>query len=366
MTAKKVMVVDDSALIRKLVCDTLSGRADIETSIAQNGLMALEKMPKINPDLVILDVEMPGLDGLETLEGLLKINPRLRVIMFSALTEKGAGVSMDALARGASDCLAKPTSQGSAMLGLEFLRRELLPRVESLLGISGKILASKQTISESQPRPNLPSANPLNATRKPKQSNSSSVFDILTIASSTGGPNALHAIFEALPINLPVPVVCVQHMPPLFTKLLAERLSKKSLCKAHEVKPGEVLMPGNFYLAPGDFHFELAKNGEGIVTTLHQGPPENSCRPAADVLFRSVAKLYGNRALGIVLTGMGQDGLLGCKELKQQGGYLLAQDEATSVVWGMPGAVTKAGLVDEVCAVGEIAARLVTLLSKRS
>ncbi len=354
------MVVDDSAIIRKLVSDTFKGRADIECTIAANGSIALEKMTRIKPDLVILDVEMPGLGGLETLEGLLKINPRLRVIMFSALTEKGASVSMDALARGASDCLAKPSNQGGGLVGIEFLHRELLPRVESLLGITS--------------RPHLSTDSPPTITKeKPvlekKVNNGSSIipgkFDILVIASSTGGPNALHTIFESLPAILPVPVVCVQHMPPLFTKLLAERLTQKSVFKAHEVMPGETLIPGSFYLAPGDFHFELVKNGEKIVTSLNQGPPENSCRPAADVLIRSVANLFGNRALGLVLTGMGQDGLLGCKELKSRGGYLLAQDEASSVVWGMPGAVSRAGLVDELCPIGNIAERLVSLLARR-
>ena len=368
---KKVMVVDDSAIIRKLVCQTFAGRTDIETSSAPNGMIAIEKLPRIDPDLVILDVEMPGLGGLETLEQLLKIKPRLRVIMFSSLTESGAGVSMDALARGASDCVAKPTSKGSAQLGLEFLKQELLPKVESLLGIFKKIgLPSASTSPQKVVQ---------QASNTPKESSqvnkdfslSSKIyfppgkFDILAIASSTGGPNALHAIFEALPANLPVPVIGVQHMPPVFTKLLAERLSSKSPCKVHEAIPGESLEAGKFYLAPGDFHLELVKNGEKIVVGLNQGPQENSCRPAADVLFRSVVKYYGNRTLGLVLTGMGQDGLLGCKDLKQAGGYLVAQDEASSIVWGMPGAVAKAGLVDEILPLDKICGRLVELLSKR-
>ena len=349
--------MDDSAIIRKFLCDTMAGRPDIETFTAPNGVIALDKFPRIHPDLVILDVEMPGLGGLETLERLLKFDPHLRVIMFSSLTESGAKVSMEALALGATDCLAKPTSNGSAIVGMDFLKQELLPRVLGLLGLADKGMESLSSplASASHPPGQIFS----------KNKSIPGKFDILAIASSTGGPNALSALFEALSGTLPVPIVGVQHMPPMFTKLLVERLSTKYEGSVHEGKSGECLLPGHFYLAPGDFHMQLVKEGENIVTALHQGPPENSCRPAADVLFRSVVKLFGNRALFLVLTGMGQDGLLGCKELKKVGGYLLAQDEASSVVWGMPGAVTRAGLVDEVLPLSGIAFRIQQLLTRR-
>lgn len=365
MIPKRVMVVDDSVLIRKLVCDTFSGIPEIESSSAPNGTIALEKVPRINPDLVILDVEMPGMNGLETLAGLLKINPKLRVLMFSSMTEAGAGVSLEALSRGAADCLAKPTSQDSKALGMGFLKEELLPRVFSLLGLSASKSGLKPNVAPQDP--NAPAFNSRTSLIPEPQKRISipGKFDILAIASSTGGPNALHTIFESLPGNLSIPVVGVQHMPPVFTKLLAERLTQKSVVQVREAISGEVLEAGKFYLAPGDFHLELTRSGDRIATALHQRPPENSCRPAADVLFRSVAKYFGNRVLGLVLTGMGQDGLLGCHDLKQAGGYLVAQDEATSVVWGMPGAVTRAGLVDEILPISAIARRIYELLERR-
>ena len=366
MIAKRVLVVDDSALIRKMVSDSLSGRPDIEGATAPNGMIALEKAPRFDPDLVILDVEMPGLSGLETLDRLLKINPRLRVIMFSAATEAGAGISMDALARGAADCLAKPSSAGGGIVGLDFLRAELVPRVEGLLGLSskpGQVGGARSPAASPMPRE---TGTPAPRVSPPRSAAAlPAAFDILAIASSTGGPTALQTLFEALPGDLPVPIVLVQHMPPVFTKTLAERLTAKSRIQVKEAAHGERLLAGCCYLAPGNFHLEVVRSLVAATAAIHQGPPENSCRPAADVLFRSVAAGFKGRALGIVLTGMGQDGMLGCRDLKQAGGWVIAQDEATSVVWGMPGSVVKAGLADEVAPLGQIAAKIVKLMPPR-
>lgn len=335
----RVLIVDDAVVIRRMLSDELSADPAIEVAgLAANGRIALAKLSQINPDLVILDVEMPELDGLSTLRELRKMYPKLPVIMFSALTERGAAETLDALSLGATDYFAKPTSGRDA--AVRVIREELIPAIKALCESS----------------PNLQST-PSGNSRSP------SIFaepiGILAIGASTGGPNALAELMTALPGDLPVPIVIVQHMPPMFTRLLSERLSSQSPIKVEEGRSGDILRAGHAWIAPGDFHMTVTRDGNSTRILLNQDPPENSCRPAVDVLLRSVARTYGAKSLTVILTGMGQDGFRGCELIRSFGGQVLAQDEASSVVWGMPGFVARAGLANRILPIGEMALEIV-------
>ena len=336
----RVLVVDDSVVFRQLVSRELAADPMLEVvGTAANGKIALQRLPQMNPDIVILDIEMPELDGLSTLRELRKTYPKLPVIMFSALTERGAAATLDALALGATDYFAKPSGSGGIDASLEVIRKELIPEIKAICR---------------HEQPSLPVS-----TKPVPSSIASAPIDVVAIGASTGGPNALAEVFAGLPGDMPVPTLIVQHMPPMFTRLLAERLSAKNAVKVEEAQPGVVLQPGRGWIAPGDFHMIVARDGALTRLLLHQDPPENSCRPATDVLFRSVAKAYGPRALAVVMTGMGQDGLRGCEAIKEAGGQIIVQDEATSVVWGMPGFVARAGLADKVLPLAHIAPEIV-------
>jgi two-component system chemotaxis response regulator CheB len=338
----RVLVVDDAVVFRRMVADELSADPAIEVvGTAANGRIALAKLPQVNPDLVILDVEMPELDGLATLREIRKTHPRLPVIMFSALTERGAAATLDALALGATDYFAKPTGAGGLDGSLQVIRDELIPEIKALCGRAAAVPAV--AVAPAPPPP----------------ARGAGRIEVIAIGTSTGGPNALADLFAGLPADLPVPVVIVQHMPPMFTRLLAERLSAQSALRVEEGRSGGVLRPGHAWIAPGGHHMVVARDGAAARVLLHQDPPENSCRPAADVLFRSVAQAFGPAALAVVLTGMGQDGLRGCEAIRAAGGQVIAQDEATSVVWGMPGFVAKAGLADKVMPLALIAPEVV-------
>jgi two-component system chemotaxis response regulator CheB len=320
---------------------------------AANGRIGLAKIPQVNPDLVILDVEMPEMDGLQTLAALRKTYPRLPVIMFSTLTTRGAVATLDALSLGANDYVTKPANVGSVAVGMQRIREDLIPKIKALCagitGIERPPMSALRTLRAENHTP------PRSGSSVEQAIHSSGLrVDIVAIGVSTGGPNALAELLPQLPTDFPVPVVIVQHMPPLFTKLLAERLAAKSALRVNEGAADALLQPGCAWVAPGDFHMIVARDA-AVRLQLHQGPPENSCRPAVDVLFRSVAKLYGTGALAVVLTGMGQDGLRGCEEIREGGGQILVQDEASSVVWGMPGFVARAGLADKILPLEQMA-----------
>jgi two-component system, chemotaxis family, protein-glutamate methylesterase/glutaminase len=348
----RVLVVDDSVVIRRLLTDILCQDPEIEVcGIASNGRIALAKLPQLNPDIVTLDIEMPELDGLGTLSELRKIYPKLPVIMFSTLTARGAASSLDALARGATDYVTKPANVGSVSAGMQSVKDQLLPKIKALCPIN------KPAVAAAPIRSLASAVAPPQSTRLIKAS------DVIAIGSSTGGPQALTTLLKQLPGNFPVPIVIVQHMPPVFTKHLAERLNHESELTVKEAEGGEPLQPGHAYIAPGDHHMELRREGIAVRTVITQGPPENSCRPAVDVLFRSVANVYGAGALSIVLTGMGQDGLRGGEQIVHVGGTMIAQDEASSVVWGMPRAVVQAGLARYVLPLTSIPAELQRLVA---
>jgi two-component system, chemotaxis family, protein-glutamate methylesterase/glutaminase len=334
----RVLVVDDSVVIRRMITEALKIDPGIEVvGTANNGLIALERVASLAPDLVTLDVEMPEMDGLETLAALKQRFPKVRVLMLSTLTQKGAKVTLDALIRGASDYLTKPSETQSMEAALTVLREELLPKVRALCRVTTPL-----------PQKSAPLGSGPQVVPPPRTPAWSGSRKIICIGVSTGGPGVLAELIPQIPANLAVPIVMVQHMPPMFTGLLATRLAQDSAVPVVEAKDGMVLKPGAIALAPGDFHMYVRRDGPGCVLRLDQAEREQSCRPSVDVLFRSVAQQYGSQAVAVVLTGMGKDGQNGCEQLKRAGSYVIAQDEATSIVWGMPGAVVSAGLADKV------------------
>ncbi len=345
MARISVLVVDDSVVIRRLVSDVLATDQAIEVrGTAPNGKVALAKIPLLNPDIVILDVEMPVMNGLETLVALRALYPKLPVIMFSTLTERGASATLDALERGASDYVAKPANMGSVVASMEAVRAQLIPKIKSLTsrGLPVADLAAPSGMGSAVARPTAPARGGL-IVKGP-----AARVDIVVIGVSTGGPDAVTTLISAVPSTFPVPIVIVQHMPPVFTALFAKRLDTKSALTVSEARAGDRPEPGTVLIAPGDFHLRLQANRGGVVAALDQGTPENYCRPAVDVLFRSAPEAYGAGVLGVVLTGMGSDGARGAGRIVDAGGSVIVQDQATSVVWGMPGAVVAAGFAAEV------------------
>ena len=339
MSRIRVLVVDDAVIVRKLVTDVINADPALEVvGIAANGKIALQRIELLRPDLVTLDIEMPEMDGLETVVEIRKRWPTLPVIMFSTLTAHGAAATMDALDRGASDYVTKPSNVGSMAAAQLQVRDQLVPKIKALAGRRTLFAPPPAIPILRPPAPPVPSALPA----------SRAAVQIVVVGASTGGPNALAALIPALPANFPVPIVIVQHMPPIFTKLLADRLMAASKLRVLEATDGAVAEPGTVWIAPGDYHVEFARAGGVTRLVLTQAAPEHSCRPAVDVLFRSAAAHFGAHVLGAVLTGMGQDGTIGAELIRRSGGQILVQDEASSVVWGMPGSIARAGLANVV------------------
>ncbi|HEX4785688.1 MAG TPA: chemotaxis response regulator protein-glutamate methylesterase [Candidatus Sulfotelmatobacter sp.] len=341
---KRVLIVDDAVVMRKMLSDALTRDPALEVAgTASNGRFALAKFPALKPDIILLDIEMPEMDGLETVRQLRKLDARIPIIMFSTLTEHGASATLEALALGATDYVTKPSNRDVAET-LETVSRELIPRIHALCHLP----AACAVVVPKSPAPSA------RLWRPP----SLAPVQVVAIGVSTGGPDALARLLPSLPVDLPVPVLIAQHMPPIFTALLAARLSAKSAIPVRECVSGEPLQPGCAVLAPGDFHMVVSKED---VTRLrvHQDARENYCRPSVDVLFRSVAQVYGGRSLAVILTGMGQDGLKGCESLRALGARVCVQDEASSVVWGMPGFVARSGLADKILPLDQIAAEIV-------
>ncbi len=349
----RVLVVDDSVVVRRMLTDVLNGDSRITVvATAPNGAIALQKLTQVNPDLVLLDVEMPDMDGIETVQRLRETFPRLPVIMCSSLTERGADVTLRALAAGATDYVTKPTAAVTQADRLDSFKAQLVEKVLAL--------GHASLLPGAPPPPRLPSM----PTLAPVVRLGREPIAALCIGCSTGGPNALTEIFRSIPADLPVPILIVQHMPPLFTKMLAERLSASSGVRVVEAEHGASVEPGSVYIAPGDHHMVLGRDGVRVVTLLNREPPENSCRPAVDVLFRSAARFYGGGVLGCVLTGMGQDGARGARDIVEAGGAVIVQSADTCVVPSMPGAVVAAGLADKVLPLSQLAHELVSRVRK--
>lgn len=357
----RVLVVDDSVVVRRIVSDVLASDPDLEVvGVAANGRIALAKLEQVNPDVITLDIEMPELDGLATLRELRKSHPKLPVIMFSTLTDRGAEATLDALALGANDYVTKPANVGKVSEGMQRIRDDLIPKIKAFcqpLTVGRKDPPVRGGTATRVRRPvakgRIPVARP-HTRRLPNQR-----VDAVVIGVSTGGPNALAELLPSLPSDLPVPVLIVQHMPPVFTKFLADRLSAKAALDVHEGTAGAKVEPGTVWIAPGDHHMVVERSGDLAHLSLNREPPVNSCRPAADVLFRSAVDVYGAGILAVVLTGMGHDGLRGCEYVHEAGGQIIVQDEDTSVVWGMPGFVARNELAEQILPLQGIAQEIV-------
>lgn len=363
----RVLVVDDAVVVRRLVTDVLAADPDIEVvGVAANGRIALQKIAQLAPDIITLDIEMPEMDGLTTVTEIRKTWKMLPIIMFSTLTERGAQATMEALARGATDYVTKPANVGSVTIAQQRIRDDLIPRIKSLCpgvlpatsGVTPGTTTSATRISLADQLAKVVGA-PAARPPRPAPAGPPQSISIVAIGCSTGGPNALIEIIPKLPADFPLPIVITQHMPPMFTKFLADRLSAMSKISVREATDGAVIAPGTAWIAPGDHHMVLKSVGGRIIATLTQGPPENSCRPAVDVMMRSVVECYGPRVLSVILTGMGQDGLRGSEAVHDAGGSVFAQDEATSVVWGMPGFVARAGIASQVLPLDRVAQAII-------
>ena len=387
----RVLIVDDSVVIRRLLAESLARDPEIEIAgKAPSGRIALAKIAQLAPDVVALDVAMPEMDGLQTLGAIRRTHPKLPVIMLCKHTEDGGSRALAAMAAGASDCVTKPDSALSTATAIQRLHEDILPRIKSLAAGRGsaatvaprtggptaalRALSTRPAAASGAPvvteSARAPSPRVGDAPAAPRSvarlatlaaAPAGEPHGVLAIGVSTGGPNALASVLADLPASFPLPVVVVQHMPPTFTRLLAERLNVRVPMTVREARGGELLRPGEVWIAPGDHHMALERRGGGLEIVVHQEPHENSVRPAVDVLFRSVANACRERAIAVVLTGMGQDGLDGCRWIKDRNGRVLVQDRETSVVWGMPGFVARAGLADHVLPLGHIASQLLRM-----
>jgi two-component system chemotaxis response regulator CheB len=341
----RVFLVDDASAVRRLVPAALNRDPALEVvGTAGDGQIALSRLGELQPDVVVLDLEMPVMDGLQTLVALRKTHPRLPVIMFSRFTQRGVEATVRALTLGADDYVPKP---GDGLDVEACVEGQLIPKI--------KLLARRGGVSDSPGRTSAPGQVPppgwspdFSRGQSRLKPGLQQQVEVVVIGASTGGPNALAELLPAFPPDWPVPILIVQHMPPVFTRRLAERLGEKSGLRAREAVAGEPVAAAQVWVAPGDHHLLIRREGRAIQLVLDQGPLVNSCRPAVDVLFRSAAEVCGPGVLAVVLTGMGQDGLRGCESVRTAGGQVLVQDEASSVVWSMPGAVAQAGLADQV------------------
>jgi two-component system, chemotaxis family, protein-glutamate methylesterase/glutaminase len=354
----KVLIVDDSALVRKLLTEMLSAAPDIEVvGTAADPYAARERIKQLNPDVITLDVEMPRMDGITFLENLMRLRP-MPVVMVSSLTQQGADITLRALELGAVDFVAKPRIDVAGSLG--DYTDELITKVKVAAG------------ARINPRANLPrAARPVDARRSadavlPAASPRrmlQTTERIIAIGSSTGGTEAIRELLAALPPDAPA-IVISQHIPAAFSKPFAERMDRSSPMSVCQAQDGQYILPGHVYIAPGDHHLMVERDGARYRCRLSDGPHVNRHRPSVDVMFRSVAQNVGPNALGVILTGMGDDGARGLKEMLDTGAATLAQDEASSVVWGMPGAAVKLGAAQQVLSLHRIPAELLRLVTQ--
>ncbi|MBE0529607.1 MAG: chemotaxis response regulator protein-glutamate methylesterase [Rhodospirillales bacterium] len=344
------MLVDDSAVVRGLITRMIEAEPDIDVvASVGNGQLAVSGLARADADVVILDIEMPVMDGLTALPKLLEIDPDVKVIIASTLSLHNAEISIRALQAGAADYVPKP-SAARDISGASDFRRELIEKIRSLGGARRRARAGRpirraapQTIAKLPPKPIV------------LRAASTMSVDVLAIGSSTGGPQALLSLLKGIGPNLRVPTFITQHMPATFTAVLADHIARTTGLACAEAKDGEVVTPGRTYLAAGNFHMVVERKGVRQVVRLDSGPPENYCRPSVNPMLRSLAHVYGGRVLTAILTGMGSDGLIGGRAVAAAGGTVIAQDEATSVVWGMPGAVATDGICSAVLPLSQIA-----------
>ena len=363
----RILVVDDSAVIRGLLTRALE--TDPEVAVVAsvgNGQMAISAVGRQPVDVVVLDIEMPVMDGLTALPQILKASPKTKVIIASTLTKRNADVSIRALRDGASDYITKPSSTRD-LHSADAFKRDLLAKVKALG------LAARGRKPGPGFRPDAGRATAMGRTRAPlrtagpgKTLPMPAAFrpEVLAIGSSTGGPQALFTVLSSLGGPPRLPILLTQHMPATFTTILAEHLSRQTGIPAVEASDRMPIEPGRIHVAPGDYHMVVEPTGAGGIVRLSQSPPVNFCRPAVDPMMDSLVRLHGGRVLSLILTGMGHDGLSGCRQVSVKGGVVVAQDEATSTVWGMPGAVSHAGIANAILPLGEIGPFLRRLIAR--
>jgi two-component system, chemotaxis family, protein-glutamate methylesterase/glutaminase len=359
----KVMIVDDTIVYRKIVSDVLSELPGVQVvGAAHNGKAALLKIKALQPDLLTLDIEMPEMSGLELLEHMRTEAPDVGAVMLSTLTQEGGAMTMRALELGAFDFIPKPQS-GTMAENRVVVKKALEPILQAFGRIrrNKRVPTFQRTAKPAKAVPQITSPLPRPGTTVKRAGTSS----IVGIGISTGGPNALARLLPSLPGDIGVPVVIVQHMPPIFTQSLAKSLDSKCALDVHEAKNGEPLHPNCVYIAPGGKQMKIvaATDGRQRVIKITDDPPENSCKPSVDYLFRSIAELYVGRATGVIMTGMGSDGTNGLKLMKSNGAVVIAQDEASCVVFGMPKEPIKQGIADVVAPLGGIGREIIRTLS---
>jgi two-component system chemotaxis response regulator CheB len=366
----RVMVVDDSVVIRGMIARWIGAEPDMEvTASLRTGLDAVNQLERINPDVAVLDIEMPELDGISALPKLLAKKRDLIIIMASTLTRRNAEISFKALSLGASDYIPKPESTREAAAA-ETFRHDLIQKIRHL---GAKLRrATHAPVHASPPlaphhdRPRAPTAPPAPVAQSQlmRRPFSTMAPRVLLVGSSTGGPQALMSLVAEIgPVIDRFPVLITQHMPPTFTTILAENLARSSRRPAHEAVDGEIVKAGRIYLAPGGRHMRVVRHGTEAAIALDDGAPVNFCKPAVDPLFTSAIEVWQGGIMSVILTGMGSDGMRGGKDIVAAGGSVIAQDEATSVVWGMPGAAANAGICAAVLPLNQIAPKLVRLFS---
>lgn len=347
----KVLVVDDSVFMRKLLGDLFAGEADFTViDTARNGKDALDKVKRLKPDLITLDIEMPVVDGLKALELIMAECPT-PVVMISSLTQAGAVATLRALELGAVDFVAKTAGPIS---NISEIKTEILKKCRSAVRANVAQLAKREIASTALPQPQVVYSAPGKLTEE----------RIVAIGTSTGGPRALQEVITKIPGNIPCGIVIVQHMPPAFTKSLADRLNSLSSVTVKEAEHNDVVRPGLVLIAPGDYHMLLEREAGKVVVKLNQAPPLGGHRPAVDPMMESVARIFGSNAIGVILTGMGHDGAKGMQAIKRQNGRTIAEDQSTSVVFGMPKSAIELGVVDKVAPITGIAAEIIRALAK--
>lgn len=347
MTPKiRVLVVDDAIIVRRLIAQALATDPAFGTiDTASDGDLALERLATRMADVVTLDIDMPGKDGLATLREIRARWPKLPVVIFTGVSEPGP-VELEALALGADSCLIKLPHEGNMRGAIEWVSGRLAPLVKDVVWMRA-----------AAELPLAPVLAPGGAARPRRKA--TSVPQVLLLGASTGGPNAIETLLGALPEDFRLPILTVLHMPEGFTRLFADRLASRTPFAASEARPGAAVEAGRVWVAPGGWHMIVQRCGGRVELQTTRDPPENSCRPSVDVLFRSAAEVYGPAVLAVVLSGMGQDGMRGAEAIVRSAGEVLAQDEASSVVWGMPGAVVRAGLAARVLPLADLAAEIV-------
>ncbi|MEO6777928.1 MAG: chemotaxis-specific protein-glutamate methyltransferase CheB [Gemmatimonadaceae bacterium] len=357
----RVMVVDDSAVVRGVLGRTVDAQDDMRVvTTATNGRDALAALRQQEIDVVLLDVEMPVMDGLTALPLICQQYPRVRVLITSSLTGQSASVTLRALSLGAVDYVYKPSARGGGVGGVEAAAASIIAKIRAVAQPSSR---NDSAVRRAQLRDG-------SVPRVMRSTQPTGDFDpqVLALAASTGGPNALSAVIRGLPGDFPLPVLVTQHMPPIFTTMFAQRLERDSNLPCSEARDGEQLRAGRVYVAPGDHHMivENGAVGRGPVVRITSDPPEHHCRPAADPMLRSLARVFPNAVLAVVLTGMGDDGREGCAAVSASGGRIVVQDEGTSVVWGMPGSVVASGIPCSVLPLQSISAHVASLCYARS